>query len=351
MCSGPSPGGGEHLLRPAAPGDVQATGSPRRPTSRPRTPRSSDSAGSPWAAAPWRPARRPRARARPPQELRRGETGIARLPVIRRESGARASRLAHSASARPSFHKMAGRSTPAPRIEEGRAVHLAGEADRPHRGECAAVFGLEAVHRAAGGGPPVPRILLRPPGARGRDVERSRRLGRDPVVPVQQHRLDAGGAEIDAEIHLSSSPFLSRPPPRLGSHRPPPAAALPLLPAAAAAVTRGAINAPPGFALLFSGAHPSRSELSIRAGPPGSAKTGYGNRSRIDWSAPTRVGRFDGAGDGENRAGGGDHRPPRRRAALGRRGGRPCTGSTAGGRRSAASIGRRARGASGMRRR
>ena len=133
--------------------------------------------------------------------------GIARLPVIRRESGARASRAAHSASARPSFHRMAGRSTP-PRASRRVAPCIWPESPIPRTAESAApVLGLEAVHRPAGGVPPFPRVLLRPAGARGRDAERRSRLGRDPIVLVQQDRLDAGGAEIDAEIHPSSFPL------------------------------------------------------------------------------------------------------------------------------------------------
>ena len=77
----------------------------------------------------------------------------------------------------------------APRVEEGRAVHLAGEPDGPGRGERRAVPGLEPVQGPAGGRPPVLRRLLRPEGPGRRDVERGGRLPDDAVVTVHENRL------------------------------------------------------------------------------------------------------------------------------------------------------------------
>ena len=59
--------------------------------------------------------------------------GIATLPVMRRLCGSAASSSRHSSSLRPSFHRIAGRSGSVGGVEQGRAVHLARQADAAHR--------------------------------------------------------------------------------------------------------------------------------------------------------------------------------------------------------------------------
>ena len=124
-----------------------------------------------------------------PHQLRRAvKPGIARLPVIRRECGTTASSAVHSAPERPSFQRMAGRST-APRASSSVApVLLAGKADRPNGGERRAVPGLQFVHGPAGGDPPVFGILLRPQSPWRRDAERSA----EPTERRCGHRRRAG---------------------------------------------------------------------------------------------------------------------------------------------------------------
>ena len=80
----------------------------------------------------------------------------ARLPVssIRRSRPTRASISAHSSPVRPSFQRIAGRSTRSLVVEHDEAVHLAREADRPVR--------AAARERGLGRAPPVLGILLGP---------------------------------------------------------------------------------------------------------------------------------------------------------------------------------------------
>src|SRR5690606_26886245 len=82
--------------------------------------------------------------------------------------------------------------------EQRGTVHLAGEANAAHGGERPWVFGGKLVQAAFGGLPPVGRVLFRP--ARRRPLQGERRSGRgNGGVAVKQQRLDAGGAQVQAQ--------------------------------------------------------------------------------------------------------------------------------------------------------
>ena len=86
-------------------------------------------------------------------------------------------------------------------VDEDRAVHLAGEADRLQRAERLAGRFFDVGDRSRHRGQPVVGILLRPAGARtgGRIAARG---ARDRLAAlVRQQRLKAGGSAVEPEIH------------------------------------------------------------------------------------------------------------------------------------------------------
>ena len=99
-------------------------------------------------------------------------------------------------------------------VDERRPVHLPGQADAAHRAEPRLTVSPagEPVHHRLGGGEPVRRALLRPALVRTRDGERRRRLGEDRLRVVDEHALQAGCAEIEADIGHDAPPsgFLTR---------------------------------------------------------------------------------------------------------------------------------------------
>ena len=116
----------------------------------------------------------------------------ARLPVsaISRCRPTRDSISPHSSPVRPSFQRIAGRSTTPSLVEHDEAVHLAREADRPLR---------QPREHGLGGAPPVLGLLLGPAGLRRR--ERVGLLGAREHVAVRVDRdaLDAGRADVDPD--------------------------------------------------------------------------------------------------------------------------------------------------------
>src|SRR5690606_15487331 len=59
----------------------------------------------------------------------------------------------------------------------------------------------QATDRLFRGADPVRRFLLGPAGMRARDIERAAGRTDDPLVAVDQHRLDARRSKIETEIH------------------------------------------------------------------------------------------------------------------------------------------------------
>ena len=125
--------------------------------------------------------------------------GIARLPVIARDAGTARSSAAHSATLRPSFHSIAGRSTASlasssvapciwPESPTARTARQAAGIARPQHRD-------GGLRRA----PPRRRILLGPVGLRALDVESRAPAGDDAIAIIDQHGLHAGRAEIDSE--------------------------------------------------------------------------------------------------------------------------------------------------------
>ena len=135
-----------------------------------------------------------------PKKLRRGDARIG-LPLVRSPmSGQSASNSAHSAMARWSFHRIAGRSGRSGAIQQQRRQHLPRQPDPLHR-----------RHLARGARPQAHRDRSTPPRPTDRRAVRSSRhggstrrwalrgVGRRPARVLEQHRLDARGAEIDPD--------------------------------------------------------------------------------------------------------------------------------------------------------
>jgi hypothetical protein len=147
-----------------------------------------------------------------PQQLRRGEPGHrqiagdrAELPHVF-EFGALDLAAAVVPQDRRAQHA-------ALRIQHGGAVHLPAESDRLDRGRIQTLLHgdqHQPIHRLQCGLPPVFGILLGPAWPRPRDRQRLAGAGTQRAVAIEQHRLDRGGAEIDADEHQSCSGWRSR---------------------------------------------------------------------------------------------------------------------------------------------
>ena len=199
------PGGGKHLLGPAAVRDVEPEG-----------PRRVRHLGHMLAAQPVAEPVLGKQHLRDPgehlglvggdpQQLRGGEArhrAVAGDPARLRHPGFEGGALGAGA---PVVPEDRGPEHLAARVEEGRSVHLPREPDGPRRGERGAVIRPEPVHGTARRGPPGLGVLLRPEGTGGGDLEGSGRLPDGAVVAVDEHRLHPRGAEIDAEIHAGPS--------------------------------------------------------------------------------------------------------------------------------------------------
>ena len=112
MCDARQPGRLEQVVRPVARADVEPEGARRRPTSPRRGGRSAAGGRSPWAAAPCRCAAKTSGSCLRSQAIFGAvKPGMAMLPATSRARGKAASISAHSAMARPSFQRIAGRST------------------------------------------------------------------------------------------------------------------------------------------------------------------------------------------------------------------------------------------------
>ncbi len=90
----------------------------------------------------------------------------------------------------------------ATRIDQRRAMHLAGEADALDRRKLGRKFRLQPGDRRFGRLDPVGWILLRPAVMRTRNIQRA--IGRtdDRLIAIDQQRLDAGCSKIKTEIHV-----------------------------------------------------------------------------------------------------------------------------------------------------
>ena len=90
-------------------------------------------------------------------------------------------------------------------VEEDRAVHLAGEADRLQRAQRLAGGILDVRDRAGHGGRPDVGILLRPAGARTVGRIGALGAGHRRAALVGQQRLEPGGSAVEPEIHGAST--------------------------------------------------------------------------------------------------------------------------------------------------
>ncbi len=98
-------------------------------------------------------------------------------------------------------------------VEADRAVHLARQPDPAQ--PLQPVLAGDRADRALDRAPPVLRLLLGPAGMRPRHGQALARLADQPLLAVEQHRLDRGRADINSQVH-SVPP---RPPQRAGSRR------------------------------------------------------------------------------------------------------------------------------------
>jgi hypothetical protein len=117
------------------------------------------------------------------------------LPVIVSTSGTAAFSSAHSACARPSFQRIAGDA----RLH--RAVHLPGDRDAAHRGQRLRCLGVQGVDRVVERLHPVVRVLLGPERLWPRNGEPGGGGADHALRIVDEHGLQFGCAEIDAEVH------------------------------------------------------------------------------------------------------------------------------------------------------
>jgi hypothetical protein len=104
----------------------------------------------------------------------------------------------------------AGAEHPALGVEQGRAVHLAREADRRDFRERGRMAGMQLVDRCTGRAEPVLGILFAEAGMGMADGQRLARGREHPVVVVEQRCLHARGAEVDAQGQHASLPAAAR---------------------------------------------------------------------------------------------------------------------------------------------
>ena len=122
--------------------------------------------------------------------------GIAMLPVISRERGSALLERGALLLAAAVVPQDGGAQRLVAGVEQGCAVHLAGEAHgaAPPCG----VDGRQRLHRGVGGAPPVGGILLGPAGLRTGNIERRGGLLHHRVFVVDDDGLDTRSADIDA---------------------------------------------------------------------------------------------------------------------------------------------------------
>ena len=135
-----------------------------------------------------------------PHQLRRGETGhrevagdVGGCPV----RGARARARARGAAVVPQDRRTQHRIV---RVEQHGAVHLPGQAD-PRATASSRLPDDSARTAVLCRAPPIVGVLLGPQRARAGQRERRRSLADEGAILVDEDRLDARRAEIDAEIH------------------------------------------------------------------------------------------------------------------------------------------------------
>ncbi len=136
-----------------------------------------------------------------PGQLGRGEAGHDEVAATFAEGGRRgveASAFGEGAAVVPQDR---GAERPVVGAEQSRAVHLAGQADAAHRSPHRWIDGED---RGTGRLPPGDGVLLRPQGLRALDGERGGALCDERAGRVQDDRLDARRADIDAEEHALS---------------------------------------------------------------------------------------------------------------------------------------------------
>jgi hypothetical protein len=134
-------------------------------------------------------------------QLRRGEAGHRQVAGDARELG----HVAHQRLALRTAAAIVPQDRRAQQgvvlVEQHRAVHLARQADAAHRAHRVRARLTEQRHRLIERRPPIGRSLLRPQRVRARDRERHARTRLDALRLGQQHELQFGGAEINAEVH------------------------------------------------------------------------------------------------------------------------------------------------------
>ncbi len=136
-----------------------------------------------------------------PGELRRGEAGKDDIAGNLAKARVRIELRSFRIGARV-VPQDRGAKNVTTRIDQRRAMHLAGKADALDRRKLGGKFRLQPGDRRFGRLDPVGRILLRPAVMRTRNVQRA--IGRtdDRLIAIDQQRLDAGCSKIKTEIHV-----------------------------------------------------------------------------------------------------------------------------------------------------
>ncbi|MDT4862020.1 hypothetical protein FQZ97_966510 [compost metagenome] len=135
-----------------------------------------------------------------PGNLGRGEAG----------HGDIAGKLAQIGERRFHFAALGGRAAVVPQdgwaqhliagIEQGGAMHVAGQADAAHRSQLGWMCLAERVYGGERCRPPIGGVLLGPAGmGADRFHRRSRRVAQRAAMRVNEQRLDAGCADINTE--------------------------------------------------------------------------------------------------------------------------------------------------------
>src|SRR6185295_9863306 len=91
-------------------------------------------------------------------------------------------------------------------VEQRRPVHLARESDAARGGELSGCRFGELIEYLSDCAPPLRRVLLRPAWLGTRHIERCGLTRDDPLRFVYQQRLDRGGPDIKAQVHVCATP-------------------------------------------------------------------------------------------------------------------------------------------------
>src|SRR5690606_22402544 len=136
-----------------------------------------------------------------PGDLGGGEAGHGDIARHRPQAGKGRFHLGAFGGGAPVIPQDAGAQHRVVLAQQRRPVHVTGKADAAHRRQFLWMALFQGVDGGEGGGPPVGGVLLGPAGAGPHRLDGGRRsLAQGLAMGVDQQRLDAGRADINAEI-------------------------------------------------------------------------------------------------------------------------------------------------------